>query len=247
MNKRNIHVKSSTKRSYVDEDDTSFIEEPINRTKRNGQLTNNPVIRIIRIMKDNDAFSYGMFNEYRVIIKNDDGYINATKLCKDGGKEFRKWKANANAHEFVTRLNDSGEILRDDLMQVIMDGKKYAVRGTYVHHALMPNIIEWMNKSKNKYPEKEIQSILHTKLGGKIEVPTIYGKIDLLTKRSIIEIKTYKNFLGALGQIIGYSTCYPDRQKKIYLFDVPMVNKIDEIKELYDAHDIKLIVYNYLK
>ena len=103
-----------------------------------------------------------------------------------------------------------------------------------------------INKTKNNCLEKNIQEVLHSQLGGEIEVTTIHGKIDLLTDNSIIEIKTYKNYLSALGQIIGYSELYPDKKKKIYLFDVPLCNKIKVIKSLYKKNNVKLIIYNYL-
>ena len=34
---------------------------------------------------------YGQYGDFKVIMMKDCGYVNATKLCTDGGKEFNKW------------------------------------------------------------------------------------------------------------------------------------------------------------
>jgi len=38
-----------------------------------------------------DTFYYGMFGEFKLVVDKKTGCFNATKLCKDGGKEFRQW------------------------------------------------------------------------------------------------------------------------------------------------------------
>ena len=35
-----------------------------------------------------DNYWYGAYGEFRVIMMKDTGYINATKMCNDGGKNF---------------------------------------------------------------------------------------------------------------------------------------------------------------
>jgi len=37
---------------------------------------------------------YGSYGEFKVVMMKDCGYINGTKLCKDGGKKFKEWKRN---------------------------------------------------------------------------------------------------------------------------------------------------------
>lgn len=59
---------------------------------------------------------------------------------------------------------------------------------------------------------------LMKKIGGKVEVGSKYGKIDLLTEDSIIEVKRYKSWKHALGQILVYSLDYPYHKKMLYLY-----------------------------
>lgn len=49
------------------------------------------------------------------------------------------------------------------------------------------------------------------------EVECPYGKIDLMTEERIIEVKMAHHYKHAIGQIIAYGSCYPLRQKVIYL------------------------------
>jgi hypothetical protein len=36
-----------------------------------------------------DQYWYGLYGDFKIIIDKDTGYFNATKLCQDGGKEFK--------------------------------------------------------------------------------------------------------------------------------------------------------------
>lgn len=93
--------------------------------------------------------------------------------------------------------------------------------------------------------EKQIQHKLHKKLGGEIEVRTMFGRIDLLTSDAIIEIKKYDDWKCAIGQICAYSTSYPNKQKMIYLFNVPENNILDDIKIMCRDMNIKVKKINY--
>jgi len=66
--------------------------------------------------------------------------------------------------------------------------------------------------------EKQLQSLLHKKRGGSIEVSTPAGRIDLLTSRFIIEIKTVKSWKSGLGQLLVYQDYYPSHGLILVLF-----------------------------
>jgi hypothetical protein len=95
----------------------------------------------------------------------------------------------------------------------------------------------------NNNKEKSIQKKIHKQLGGEIEAGTPIGDIDLLTDDKLIEIKSYDDWKCGLGQIIAYSTFYPDREKHLYLFDVGD-NKITIVKKICKNNDIRLTVYD---
>jgi hypothetical protein len=85
--------------------------------------------------------------------------------------------------------------------------------------------------SSSKSIEREHQRKLQTILGGRIEVVTDLGNIDLLTNTMIIEIKTYNHWKHAIGQILLYSNEYPEHVRWIYLFYVPDENIMTKIKK----------------
>lgn len=72
--------------------------------------------------------------------------------------------------------------------------------------------------SDTKTYECVVTRKLSKELGGKIEVGSRYGKIDILTDEAIIEVKRYKSWKHALGQILIYSIDYPNHKKMLYLY-----------------------------
>lgn len=75
-------------------------------------------------------------------------------------------------------------------------------------------------KVKVSSPEKIIADKLAVELNGKREVYVDGNKrIDILSDTQIIEVKKYKNMLSAVGQILYYSEFYPNRTRRIHLFE----------------------------
>src|SRR3981189_3507622 len=58
-----------------------------------------------------DNYWYGAYGEFRVVMMKDCGYINATKMCADGGKEFYNW----------SRLKSSAELARTLQAMVVLE------------------------------------------------------------------------------------------------------------------------------
>lgn len=86
--------------------------------------------------------------------------------------------------------------------------------------------------------EKGMQAYLHEKLGGRKEVKTPLGRIDLLTDSQIIEIKFFKNWKSALGQVLVYSKFYPSHQKRLFLFERKVPKHLNLIKDACADYDI---------
>ena len=68
-------------------------------------------------------------------------------------------------------------------------------------------------------------------MGGTREVPVPGGKIDLLTKTQIIEVKKASKCTQALGQILVYSIFYPNHQKRVHLFGKANYKLIEAFEE----------------
>jgi hypothetical protein len=79
-------------------------------------------------------------------------------------------------------------------------------------------LCEPLNRIQNTYLEKAVRDHLQSQIGGLAEVVTPAGKNELLTATEIFEVKAFRDWKAALGQVLVYSAFYPKRQKRIHLF-----------------------------
>ena len=66
--------------------------------------------------------------------------------------------------------------------------------------------------------ELTIRDRLKVELGGEVEVITAVGRIDLLIRNEVIEIKNINDWKKALGKILAYCSFFPEHGKRIHLF-----------------------------
>nr|URM61920.1 KilA-N domain-containing protein [Mimivirus sp.] len=204
----------------------------------------------------------------------ENGYVNATNLCKKCGKDYKNWNQNSYSKELIKELIKRTNLSLNKLLISIKGGLNTKIRGTYVHPILLTSIANWISplfaiklgvwieewknyslknsikyykalskleSNSNNNKEKVIQKTLQSELGGEIEVKTKYGYIDLLTDDKIIEIKSYETWKHALGQILIYSDEYENKNKCVYLFDVPNNIKLNNIKRIYNKYNVSVI------
>src|SRR3981189_3413734 len=55
----------------------------------------------IAFKQTSNNFWYGAYCEFRVIMMKDSGYINTTKMCSSGGKEYSDWLKNKSSKELI--------------------------------------------------------------------------------------------------------------------------------------------------
>jgi hypothetical protein len=185
----------------------------------------------------NNDYAYSKYENYTVIMMISNRYINATKLCKQYGKRYDNWTKNDCNKELINEVEK--EINNKSF--IIKTGGINKFSGTYVHEKLMNSIIEFIIKSRNIQRELSIVDKMNINLNGQREVITPCGRIDILTKEQIIEVKEYKGWKAALGQILVYGNFYPEHQKRIHLFNILKNNiELDIIKEIYNKYDVIL-------
>ena len=100
---------------------------------------------------------FGKYGPFKIIIHSKTGYVNATKLCNDGGKRFRNWARLDGSQQLINTLasimEQKGSILIDqgvcsDVSGLLFDEMGLSpqgnlVKGTYVHPLLIPHIASW--------------------------------------------------------------------------------------------------------
>src|SRR5438552_2989811 len=51
-----------------------------------------------------ENYCFVKYVNFKVLLMKDSGYINVTKLCKDGNKQFYHWKENAVSKRLIHAL-----------------------------------------------------------------------------------------------------------------------------------------------
>ena len=90
--------------------------------------------------------------------------------------------------------------------------------------------------------EKDVSIALALQLGGKREVCVKAGSIDVLTRTELIEVKEYKGWKGAIGQVLAYGTEYPKHKKRIHLFGDRGDISLSMIEDVCKPLGIKLTI-----
>lgn len=94
-----------------------------------------------------------------------------------------------------------------------------------------------------KRSETFYQKYLEDKLGAS-HTKNKYGVTDIETEDTVIEIKSWKDFKGAIGQLFSY-TKHNHKQKKVYFFgETPSSQKVNEIVTLLVDHNIDVYTLN---
>uniref|UniRef100_A0A6G6ADL3 KilA-n domain-containing protein n=1 Tax=Borely moumouvirus TaxID=2712067 RepID=A0A6G6ADL3_9VIRU len=80
-------------------------------------------------------YAFGQYDDFVVIIDKRNGFINATKLCIQAGKNFDTWFDDKSNKDLVKNINIGDE-------EVIIQNKKgpYEICGYYIH----PNIVPYL-------------------------------------------------------------------------------------------------------
>lgn len=103
-------------------------------------------------------------------------------------------------------------------------------------------IREAINAHNGTLPERSINSPsvnseawyrdkLARELNGQTEVQTPVGRIDLLTKTEVIEVKRASGWKSAIGQVKSYGRYYPNHRLRIHLFGNLTQSRLDKIQE----------------
>ena len=93
----------------------------------------------------NDEYGYGKYEDFEVVIRKIDGYINVTKLCKDGNKSYNNWKKSNHAQISIQSVQTYHNIPEERILELVNGGSNYKISGTYAHPALVPHIASWVS------------------------------------------------------------------------------------------------------
>lgn len=84
------------------------------------------------------------YNNENITVREEDGYFNATPMCKAMGKQFSDFTRNQWTIEYLQALERSTGIPRDHLTQVKMDGLNHE-RGSWIHPLIAIRLAQWLS------------------------------------------------------------------------------------------------------
>jgi hypothetical protein len=123
----------------------------------------------------NDDYHHGMLGQFNIIIRTKDDYVNITKLCKKGGKEFKLWKRTDKAKQTLDYYDrvyldcdeddepspDRGMMKKEyhclDIVDNIPGVAKEImgiIKGSYVPKELALKVWDWVDVFKYKTVKK---------------------------------------------------------------------------------------------
>ena len=114
-----------------------------------------------------DNYYHGQYGNFSAIINKETGYVNATKLCNDGGKKFYHWSDSKVSKELIIALKQQvfsealGEHCIRDVWSMIpynpvaevvkqvftknQTNEDKLIAGTYIHPLLIPHVACWVS------------------------------------------------------------------------------------------------------
>ena len=122
-----------------------------------------------------DNYWYGAFDEFRVVMMKDNGFINVTKMCSSGGRDFKDWNRLKGSAQLIAAFEkqwaventmpesaDSELTLRDRNVQIPtlrsppciiiknfnITPTEQLISGTYIHPDLVPSVVRWISPFK---------------------------------------------------------------------------------------------------
>ena len=98
---------------------------------------------------------------------------------------------------------------------------------------------DWCKITHRQQPEKIVRDRLQMQLGGRVEAPSPWGPIDLLTDHQLIEIKIIHRWKEALGHLLPKSEAYPTHAKRLHLFGTQPKN-LDRITDYCTKQGIEV-------
>ncbi|QGM48861.1 N1R/p28-like protein [Magpiepox virus] len=138
----------------------------------------------------------------------ENGFINATKLCKLGNKRFRDWLRLDGSKELIEELEYINSLWkikssRADLRGMIIEVKneskgkhQYEVSGSYIHQDLIPHIASWISPSFAIKVSKIINCY-------------VSGKYEFKLKENEEEIRNRENKINELMELLyAFNTKY---------------------------------------
>jgi hypothetical protein len=190
--------------------------------------------------------------EYLIPVRQD-GYINATSLCKTGDKKIGHYLENKQTTEYINGLSDAVGIPISELL-IIKKGGNKKLQGTWVHRLIAYNLAQWISPSFAVQVSKILDEIF---ILGKVELNNLHSneerenmfikkihnvedELEIVKKERDEEKRIRKERDKTIDKMKYKRTCHKFKQGPvIYVFEsfgrhkIGKVGKIDTKEEKF--------------
>ncbi len=109
------------------------------------------------------------FNGKVIRQRNEDGYFDATAMCRATGKHWKHYNENANSKAFVEALSSEVGIPTSLLIESKKGNTAKFDQGTWVHPYIAINLAQWCSPQFAVQVSKWVFELMNT---GKVELET---------------------------------------------------------------------------
>jgi hypothetical protein len=164
-----------------------------------------------------DDYWYAEYLGLKVMMMRSNGFINATKLCADGSKQFYHWMGNKRSKNLVKyfdkKFNETSNQSsptefrgpettncnfqahrKIQLYTVVQGGENYILSGTYVHPKLILDIAAWVSNEFYDLASKVVEDYAIKLWKDKLEA--MQQTLDIVSLEKDVAMQT----LNLLGQ-----------------------------------------------
>lgn len=101
-------------------------------------------------------------NDYAVVCREEDGYIDVTNLCKAGGRKYETWNRRKATKEFVLVLREELQNCRADIPLELVKFDTGDTQRTWAHPRVALNIAQWVSPAFDVQVTKWVHQLLVT-------------------------------------------------------------------------------------
>jgi hypothetical protein len=171
-----------------------------------------------------------------------DSMYNLTGFCQQFRRNVKTWRISQKTQAYIQEVAARQNLPLDKVCQWQQKSGTWGNIHILLHVAqwLSPKflykMLDWARRTQDietlyndimtleplemVSPERDVTLQLQESEGGEIEVETSVGRIDLLTRTHIVEVKRAKHWKQAMGQVLCYKQALRDaRVPRIHLFD----------------------------
>ena len=188
---------------------------------------NTELIKKLAFETIDDTHSKALYGDFTVTMNMTNGYINATKMCADGGKLMKNWIRNDGNKEMVEYFEnvDGCSNSSRHIYEVRNGIKCNNINGTYVHPDLIPHIASWVSPAFAYKVSKIVNNFLIREKEAEIERLTgAKTRLELMLDEAKIERKAFEERTEKMLQDMK------DQNEKTHI-------KLDEVNHKLDKAD----------